>query len=316
MSRTVTIGDLPAAVRRLEKVELPVVDDLLIVDMMHDAFAHAATQRRAVAVLAGKGNGKSMALRKARTAFEEAERAKQERAHEYRPEVAVIVPSPRTDDKLEVLDVIWKAVLGIQMQMYVRNRKRGYDDLKAELAMHLLNQNVAVLAFDEAEKLSRTALDVIRDLMSETENTSQERLTDDERAFTSAGVGVVLSGTIRLKPRLEKWGEAGQRVLRVEVLGGLPPVEASDVYRQYLPAFEERAQEDEESWLELVRVHVCNGRKVSLREIENHTRSYIVRLFMDDPELESTDEIPWDEDLFIDTLNELDIRSTPRADAS
>ncbi|HKK07882.1 MAG TPA: hypothetical protein VKA44_03280 [Gemmatimonadota bacterium] len=103
---------------------------------------------------------------------------------------------------------------------------------------------------------------MIRDLASDAETASEARYAADGDAFASAGVGVLLVGTSRLRPRLETWEEAEQRVLSVRVLGGLSTGEVSDVYRRHLPAFEERAREDEASWRKLIDVHVCGAHRL------------------------------------------------------
>lgn len=305
MTRTFTIGALDESTHRLGNISLPVITDLPIIDWMQDALTTAASQRRAVALISAKGNGKTMALQHALRRFEETERAKQEASADYRRQYAQRVRSPRDDSSLNVLGTIWKAILGVEMAHLRRGRKRSVDDVRGELVHHLLNQNIAVLAFDEAEKLTPNSLAVIRDLLADAEEACQDRFGPDDQAFQSAGIGVLLSGTPRLRPRLRVWEEAEQRVLQVLTLQGLTLVEASDVYRAYLSAFEEAAQEDEEAWLELLRVHALRGDRANLRRIENHTRTYIRRMYLDDPDLVDLEDIPWDEEMFVEAIEEL-----------
>lgn len=308
MTQTIQIGGLDASSHRLRDVALPLLDDLRIVGRMNDAMMAADSQRRIVAVVARKGNGKTMALQQALKSFRESERTKKDQAAEYEKRDAIRVMSPRDDDPLDVIGAIWKAALGFDMDRMKRGRKRSYEEVRGELVQTLLNQNISVLAFDEAEKLSLEALDVIRDVVSDAETESQDRYGGQRGEYQAAGIGVVLSGTWRLKQRLEVWEEARQRTLQVHEVPSLPPEEASRVYRAYLPAFDEAAQDEDVEWKQLIRSHVAAAGRVTLREIENHTRTYIRRMFLNNPEMTHREEVPWNEDLFLASLQELAFR--------
>lgn len=305
MTQTFKTGGLDPSTHRQQNVALPVLDDLRIVHQMRDALTAADAQRRIVAVLARKGSGKTMALRKALQEFRDAERMKKNQAAEYSKRAAIRVMSPRIEEKRDMLGAIWKAVLGFEMPRMRRGRKRSYDELRDELVQTLLNQNVSVMAFDETEKLSFEALDVLRDVISAAETESKERYGDENGEYQAAGIGVILSGTFRVMKRLESWEEARQRTLQFQTVPALTPEETSQVYRAYLPAFDQAAEKEDVSWEQLIRTQVAGGGRVTLREIENHTRTYIRRMFFNDAELTETDEIPWNEELFLSTLQEL-----------
>lgn len=305
MTQTFQIGGLDASSHRLQDVALPVLQDLPIVGHMNDAVMAADSQRRIVGVVSRKGNGKTMALKQAIQTFREAERAKKERAAEYEKRAITRVMSPRSEENRDVLGAIWKAVLGFDMPRMTRGRKRSYEELRRQLVEGLLNQRISVLAFDEAEKLSLDDLDVIRDVVSDAETESQNRYQGEGGAYQAAGVGVVLTGTFRLKRRMENWEEARQRTLQVVAVPSLSPEQASRVYREYLPAFDEAARDGDVDWAKLIRTYVAAGGRVTLREIENHTRTYIRRMFMDDADRTELEDVPWNEDLFKETLQEL-----------
>jgi len=314
VSTTRTIGGLDPATHRLRNLKLPVIENLPIISYMHDGLTLAATQRRLVAVLSPKGAGKSMALDQALRAAEDAEDAKVEAAAEYLPLAFPRILSPRSRSRVEILGAMWKPITGAEIPRIVRGKARPYEDLIEELMVHLVSMNVGVLVFDEAERLSHEGLTVIGDVMKAAEAKGHGRYGEDGRRFAASGVGVLLVGTTRLGPKLQTWEEAEQRLLQVRRVGALEPAEASDIYRRYLPAFEQRAEEDEESWLELIRLQVCAGRPITLREIENHTRTYVTRMYAQDAELERPEDVPWSEEVFFETLTELQV-SPVRASA-
>lgn len=304
--RSLSLGGLDEATHLIEGLRLPIIENLEVRRWMDDALLQATAERKGVVVVGKKGTGKTIAVQKAVHAFEDAERTKEEEDAKYRRQRVVVVQSPRAKGRTDVIGVLWKAVTGTDMVRHRRGRRKPDDDLLQELVHQLLGQNITALVLDEAENLSPAALEVLRDVISRAESTSEGRLSRDGTEYAAAGVGVVLVGTPRLTPRLSESEEAGHRWVRFRSVDTLKPEQAADIYRRYLPAFDERAEQvGEDAWQEMIRVQVCVGHRVPIRTIENHVRAYVRRMALDDPEISSVEEIPYDEEVFGFTLSEL-----------
>lgn len=300
--KRITLGGISEDGFRAEDFSLPVLSDLNAMSWLADGLDQAVTERKGVAVVGAKGTGKSVALRRVMDEFIEVE-AEVEAGDANRPRRGLaVLTGPRSENRRAVLDVIWKAVVGME-PMRQRGRKIADEKLLEMLIEEILRQNVAVIVVDEAENLSYEALEVLRDIVSLAETTSKRRFSDE--TYRAAGVGVLLVGTRKLAPRLRESGEAGHRWLRIQSVSALDPDEAAQVYLDFLPQIQIHVDEiGEEGWLEYVRIHVCMGKPVPIRLIENHVRNYARRMFANDATL-NRDEIPFEEEIFEYTLKEL-----------
>jgi hypothetical protein len=238
-------------------------------------------------------------------ALDDAERAIEEQDDKYQRRRAVLVQSPRSKKKEDVVAAVWKEAIGMGMRQYARGRKKSYEQLRDELVEKLLDLHIAVVVFDEAEHLSQTGLDVLRDIISTAETRSQDRISGS--SYRAAGVGMVLIGTHQLKQRLLRSEEAGHRWVSIREVEDLTPTEAATVYRHFLPAFDEQANEmGKDDWNNYIRRKIVKGRKVPVRQVENHVRAYVRRTVAEaDGDFDSKDDIPWDEELFEWTLARL-----------
>lgn len=213
--------------------------------------------------------------------------------------------SPRSKKQEDIVAAVWKEAIGMGMQQYARERKKSYEQPRDELVEKLLDLRIAVVVFDEAEHLSQTGLDVLRDIISTAETRSQDRISGS--SYRAAGVGMVLIGTHQLKQRLLRSEEAGHRWVSIREVEDLTPTEAAKVYRHFLSAFDEQADErGEEDWNTYIRRKIVKARKVPVRQVENHVRAYVRRVVADaDGKIDSKDDIPWDRDMFEWTLARL-----------
>lgn len=315
--RSIHVGGLPPSTALLDNLQLPVIQDLEAIAWAMDALVHAAADRKGVALISEKGAGKTMALRSVINDFDDAERLKETLDARYARRRTVLVHSPRSKDRSEILGVIWKAALGLEMNRRLRGRRKPDDLLLDELVEHFLHQNIAVLVFDEAESLSAEAFDLIRDMISIGESKSKERFTG--KSYSPAGIGVLIAGTPRVRDFLVKTDEAAHRWLRFQEIAPLAIDEAAGIYRRFLRAFDERAAEiGEEAWVDFIRLKVARGRSLPVRSIENHVRTYVRRVVVDhmvneEPEIESPDDVPFNEEIFFQALEELSVQSRVNA---
>lgn len=298
MTREVSIGGVRESTHLVEELELPILDDIDALAWITDAIDRAHAERKGIAVVGRKGAGKTIAANQGIEQFNESEREIEERDDSYERRRAVLIQSPRSEKREDVLDAIWKAATGMGMRQYSRGKKKSYEELRDELVEKLLNMRIAVLVLDEAENLSATGFEVLRDVNSVAETRSEGRISGT--SYRPAGVGIVLIGTHELKPRLTNSREAGHRWVSIRTIQDLAPAEAARVYRHFLPAFEQKATEvGEDAWNEYIRQQIVHGREVPVRQVENHVRSYVRRaVAAADEEIETKDEIPWDRDLF------------------
>lgn len=298
MTREVRIGGVRESTHLVEELELPILPDIDALSWIGDAVDQAAAEQKGLAVVGRKGAGKTIAATQAIREFEDAERAIEKEDDKYQRRRAVLVQSPRSKKREDVVAAIWKEAVGMGMRQYARGRKKSYEQLRDELVEKLLDMCIAVVVFDEAEHLSQTGLDVLRDIISTAETRSQDRISGS--SYRAAGVGMVLIGTHQLKQRLLRSEEAGHRWVSIREVEDLTPKEAATVYRHFLPAFDERADEmGEADWHDYIRRKIVNGRKVPVRQVENHVRAYVRRVVAEtEDEVESKDDIAWDEDLF------------------
>lgn len=301
--RTLRLGGLHPSTFLVEDFRLP-VEETAAVSMVRDAVDQAASERKAVAVVSDKGTGKSISLVQAEQAFREAEHAKCEADGGYNPRRFVTLQSPRSTKEEEVYSVIWRAVVGTRAPRRRRGVKVPVEDLQDQLVEYIHAGNVAVLALDEAEKLSDVGLTAVRDIMSASESTSKRRFGDG--GYAAAGVGVVLLGAPELEPRLQDWDEFGHRLVRIVRLESLDTEEVAALYTRFLPGIARHVEEiGDPTWVDWVRQEVTRGKAFPIRAVENHVRNFVRRMAEQEPEVEAVEDIPFVEDIFLFTLDEL-----------
>jgi hypothetical protein len=296
-----------AAVARLsaEDFEIPVLSEPDAYQWMADVLSHAVTERKGVAVIAPKGAGKSIAMSIAIEQFLEEEHAlaaQKERAERRIQEVE----TPEADERGEFIRALWQSIYGMTEVRRARRRTADKEDGPLNLLIeHLISNNVAALVFDEAEKLSDEGMRVVRDIISRAEKAGKERRRRNAK-IKAFGVGVVLMGTDEILGTIDASGEKGHRWIRIKALNLLTPLQAANVYRAYLGTFDRRARDmGEPAWAEFIRVRVALDKDMPIRHIENHVRGYVRRCLVEFPDVQSFDDLPYDDELFFDTLREL-----------
>lgn len=317
-TETLILGDLDERASRLvERLTFPILEDVGAIPRVFDALIHAVKERKGVLCVGPKGTGKTLALRYVIDQFEKAEAENQRRDAKYRRRRIVRATTLRATTHRDALIGLMQVVLGFPPVTKIRGRSKTDDELKAELLDQLSAQRVALLVIDEAETLSDAALAILRDILSVSEATSGERFTAE--GYAPAGVGILLLGTWDLYPRVLRLDEAGQRWVRVEKIGLVPPAKVPDVYRRLLPALDRRASEmGPEGWADFITGQVSQGNELSLRVIENHVRAYCRRMVSQDMSIRSVDDIGFKEKLFTYTWSEAgwQIKARSRSEAA
>jgi len=304
-TQTLTIGGIDdAATRLLEDLTLPLLDDIEAVSWMADALMHAIKERRGVICVGSKGSGKTVALDLAIARFLASEREIKRASAKYRRRRIVHLRTVRGEKPRDVLTAIFRAATGHAPAMRIRGRMKTIDELTEEVITTLSAQRVALIVVDEAETLSASAVGVLRDILSVSESTTEDRYTAGGKR--PAGVGILLVGTWETYARMSKDDEAKERWARVQEIGAPTGYVVADIYRRLFPAFEDHARIiGVEAWDTFIHAHVSQGREVSLRLIENHIRAYARRMLHLTPEIRRAEQFTFNEEVFLYTLSEV-----------
>lgn len=287
-----------------EDLVLPMLEDVLTVAWIRDGLDEAVTHRKGVAVIGPKGAGKSMALDRAVDDFNEAESAAAtETSGEHVERSVVVIQSPQSGRRTEIIGAIWRRLFGMDQLRKQRGKLKQPELLFQELVEQLMQRHIAALVFDEAENLSDAGIRVIRDLISTTERLSKERRYHRD-GYRTAGIGVLLVGTEELVLQMVRSQEVGRRWISIHEVGLLAPAEAASVYMRFLPAFQKQALAvGVEAWEHTISMQVCQGLPIPIGFVETHTREYVRRMMAEDPAVRDPAALPFDEEMFAQTLN-------------
>lgn len=304
MKRSLIIGGLHQSTHLATQAMLPILPDTHAQTMIMDALDKAVSQRKGFAVVGPKGAGKSFAVDRAMEEFEDSERAMEDLHATYERRRVRMIWSPRAEKRMDVLEVIWREVLGEDMPRRDGNRNKPEDALLAELVDHLLELGICALVFDEAENLSEVGFMVIRDIISVAQQRAQDRFSGGK--YRAVGVGVLLVGDEKLEPMVKASREAMHRLAGVYRVEALSPAEAAEVYCHFVPGIGFYASAvGADTWAEFVRARVVYNQPIPLRFIETHARLYISRMTAEDHEFSCLADIPYDQEMFLHTLKEV-----------
>lgn len=329
MPRLLRIGALAPETRAAEDLALPFLDGIEVGPAITTALDFAAATRRAAAVLAPKGSGKSDQAKVAVAEFDEAEAQKQAADATYAVRRVVVVRAPRTSagaragkaakSAAQLLDArgVLLAVLGALRgedtpSDRAYGRRMNDKELSKEAVETARATDVAVVVIEESERFGPAGFTALRDFMADAEAADPNRLTVDPRTgartVRSGGVGLLFLGTPNVRTMLEASDEAGERWAAVETLAGLPAAHLADVLLGWFPAFAaaDRAYDaghGRGAWRAEVVALVAKGRPtVSLRQLDTLARDYF-RAFLRDlpPEAAAPtrETVPFDPGVFL-----------------
>ena len=304
MKRTLTLGGLHQSTHLANQAMLPILPDTHAQTMIMDALDKAVSQRKGFAVVGPKGAGKSFALERATEEFDDSERAMEDMDATHERRRIRTIWSPRAERRVEILEVIWREVLGEDMPRRDGTRNKAPDILLAELVDHLLELGICALVFDEAENLTDVGFTTIRDIISVAQQRAQDQFSGGK--YRAVGLGVLLIGDERLEPLVKASREAMHRVAGVYRVENLSPAEAAEVYCRFVPGIGIHASViGEGGWSDFVRNRVVFNQAIPLRFIETHARLYISRMTAEDHDFACVADIPYDAEMFLHTLREV-----------
>lgn len=236
--------------------------------VMHDAVHKAATHRKVIGVLGGKGLGKSVSLPRVKAWFEQREHLRAEVNNGYAPQRMLIRKSSRHDTYVQTL-------VGLSMELDARKavRERGRSKSPAQLleqtAIILREKRFAVIALDEGEVLNKETINAFRDVVAMAGDMARD-LTD--------GVGLVIVGTPSAEGLLLGHEETGHRIAEVIRIKDVTIEDAYAVIRAWLPQAADLEGLQAERLNTVVRVKICKDRPTHMRKLEWLVKEYARRL--------------------------------------
>ena len=285
---------------------LPDIPGWSLPGMLTDAFREATTNRKGVVFIAEKGSGKSDTIR---TLIEKWNVLQdrldaQTTTPRHRPRL-LDLSTLRGAQYRDALLHLLRHIKGVEV---VRTRagqvRKSDDELREELVRGLHASHYISIIVDEGELCSRNMLDLLRDIHSDAERLDPRR-ADLEGKRVPLGVGILLIGAPKLREVLRKHEEAGQRWSAVIEHHPLEAKMVPDIYALWFPGFADAITAmGDRHWKGYISSTVTHGKPLSLRRIECHARRYMRRIAAAYPMITTREAIPFDKQLFEDTLND------------
>jgi type II secretory pathway predicted ATPase ExeA len=297
-----------------DALTFPVLAELDTATRLFDSLRAAARRRKGVIVTCPQGGGKTVGLAEAIEMFNEAEQVEAERTERPRRGIATI-NTLRESSLTQIVTAIYSEVFGLELAVTSRGKRKSYEDLRAELIQHLMNEHIAVLVIDEAETLPPEALLVLRDIMSVAEATAKDRFRREgtRRRYRPTGVGVLLVGTPELRNVIRDHREAGQRWVRMDTIDLIEAAEVPAIYRRMYPACDAYAKSVGDAvWTRFISRAVTPMKQaLPIRFIENHLTDFHTRLVNCQPAATRIDALAFDAELFLYSLNVSRLQDEP-----
>ena len=249
---------------------LPFLEKFGVRMLMHDAVHKAATHRKIIAALGGKGLGKTERLKHARAWFEDVERQRHEVDNSYAPQRMLIRKSSRNDTYHDTL-IGLSLELDSRKPIKERGRNKSPSQLLEQNAILLREKRVAVIGLDEGEVLRKETINAFRDVVAFAGDTAKE---------SGGGVGLVIVGSPVCDTLLHGHDEFGHRIAEIV---RIPPVSIEDtgtVLQTWLPKLKALSGDDTYEFRNLVRVNICRERPTHMRKLEWIMKEYARRLQM------------------------------------
>lgn len=303
MSDFILLGGFGDDEPKAEELALPPHPEFGPLARMRDAFDQGLVLRRGIVVVGPKGAGKTIAVRISLEQFGVAERKRNERDGRYIPRRVLHMRAIRGKTYRDGLVVLLGRVTGGAFSTSARGRRKTDDELREEFLHYCFGQNIVLLVFDEVEFAAPPFFDLMRDIMSESEDTDPKRLQAD--GIRASGIGVVLVGTPIIATWLARTQEAGQRWAGVVAIGDVKPEVAHQIYEHWFPGFAPHITSvGRKAWEQFIAKHVTSGRPVALRSLETHARRYFRRLVRKDLAITSREAAPFNDKVFLLALKE------------
>jgi hypothetical protein len=257
----------------------------------------AATLRRGVAIVGPTGSGKTEGTQRAGAWFAETERLKRSRENGYRVRRLLDLSYIRGATYRDTAVTIARRL----DPGYVERRgarSKEPNEIRAEIVALCLRQNVAVIVVDEGELCTEESLLLLRDVMSEAERSEAgQRRTADGRS--SAGIGVVVVGTPKLKDRLATTVDAGERWAHTIPVEELPTAALPVIYGAWFPGFGRHVEDiGEQAWANYLSSMVARGGSASFRFLDNHARTYFHQMVRSRRANPVREAMPFDREVF------------------
>jgi hypothetical protein len=247
---------------------LPFLEGFGVRTVMHDAVHKAATHRKIVAIIGGKGLGKTERLKHAREWFEERERLRHSANNGYAPQRMLIRKSSRNDSYLDTL-IALSLELDARTSIKDRGRRKAPSQLLEQITILAREKRVAVLGLDEGEVLRKETIDAYRDVVAH---------AGDAAKAPGGGIGLVIAGSPACETLLQGQEEFGHRITELVRIPGVTIAEAVDVMHAWLPQARGLEGDDAEALRNIVREHVCHDRSTNMRRLEGIVKEYARRL--------------------------------------
>lgn len=306
---------LPPLVDLLRALRIPHVR-LPVAQFMDDAFRTAINLRQAVAVIAARGDGKSVAAAQLLKQLQAADAARLRQNPSTRPMQIVLVPRLTAERERGAALTVLRAVSPRMARKLEPQSRKQADDLIEITGQLLASRHVALLVVEEAESMRAAGLRVLRSILTEAQRVCSAGggEANEHGAF---GVGMVLLGAPGFKKTWADAEDVGGRRARMVEVRPLSDGEVAAAYRAILPGV--RTASDAAGgaahWGRWVNAHVTKGKPRAFRATFNHVLEF-VRLMLEREyaaaararrplEFQGVADCPFDERLFLRAWEEL-----------
>jgi type II secretory pathway predicted ATPase ExeA len=293
------------AQHRAESLRLPALPELSVTARVRDAFDTAAATRRGVVIIGPKGAGKTAAVTQILREFTDLEHSKWLSDRKYVRQRVLRVRGLRAKTYREGIIALFKALTGSAVNTRARGRSKTDDELLDEFVFTLMQHRTAVLIVDEAEYVSATMFELLRDIMSEAADRDPRAGDAFAEGYAAAGVGILLSGTPLVSIRVARHAELRERWARTIEVNYVPASEVPNVFVFWFPAFAVHVKAaGKEAWEAFIDTKVTGGKPISLRLLDTHARFYFRRVTRRTEATYDREHVPFIEQHFLLALQE------------
>jgi type II secretory pathway predicted ATPase ExeA len=283
--------------RLAEELGLPILNHRGAIVHCRQALDLCAGSRVGTAVIGPKGSGKTIGLQVSYNWFMEAERERKRRDNSYAVRRILRLRAIRCRSDRDVIMVIARQLAPTYSDR-AKGRRKTVQEIRTDVIELCRRQQYALITVDEADTYADSALECLRDLLTESGEDGTGKVTGD--IVNPKGIGLLFIGLDGLSSRLGFMEEAGERWRQVIDVAPLDVPGAVEAYTAWFPGFSEHIdQVGPTAWSNYIASVICRGNtSVSFRFLENQARLYTHMLVRTHPNIMTRETVPFDKNLF------------------
>jgi hypothetical protein len=292
---TMYFGGLSDHQHVAEELELPIIPELGAITICRKAIDLCAASRIGVGISGPKGSGKSAGLDLGCDWFARLERAKQARDNAYTVRRILRLRAVGSKTDRELITILAKHLTRTYSDR-AGGRKKGVPEIRADVLEMCQKRQFALIVVDEAEKYADPALECLRDLLADSQDSGMGRVR--ETGTVAKGIGILLVGDEKLRPRLGGTDEASHRWRQILDVNQIEPARVAGVYMTWFPGFAPHvASIGDDVWQNYAASVACR-RDFSFRFLENHARLYAHYMVRKEAGITCREGIPFNRHVF------------------